>query len=70
LKKSLGDLAFGIMVFTVLPVAPAHAYLDGATASIVLQAAAGAIASALLFGKMYWARLTGLFKRSKTDPRD
>lgn len=68
MKKFYSDMAFALVVFAVIPAAPAHAYLDGATASMVLQAIAGAFASFLLFGKMYWAKLVGVFKRSKNSP--
>lgn len=63
-KKRFSDVVFAIGVFAVLPAAPAHAYLDGATVSIVLQAIVGAFASILVFGKMYWSRVVGFFKRS------
>ena len=62
--KKLSDLAFAIAVFGILPAAPAYAYLDGATVSMVLQAVTGAIAGILLFGKLYWAKFKGLFRRS------
>jgi hypothetical protein len=54
---------FATLVFGVLCPSPAYAYLDGATISLVLQAVTGAVASALLFGKIYWSKLVGLFGR-------
>lgn len=65
--KLASDLAFALIVFSILPFSSAHAYLDGASVSMVLQAAAGAVASALVLGKFYWSRLTGIFKRSNKD---
>lgn len=64
MKKRFSDIVFALGVFAILPAVPAQAYLDGATVSIVLQAVVGAFASILVFGKMYWSRIVGFFKRS------
>lgn len=68
--KKFSDFVFAIIVFGILGVAPAHAYLDGATVSLVLQAVAGAAASALLFGKLYLAKIRNFFVRSKNNTPD
>ena len=70
LTKRISDFVFAIAILAVLPMAPAYAYLDGATVSMILQAITGAVASALIFGKMYWAKLTGFFKRSDDKQPD
>lgn len=70
MKKALSDVVFAAAVISIVPAAPAHAYLDGATVSIILQAITGSIASALIFGKMYWAKLKGFFKPSKSNLPD
>jgi len=67
MKKFISDASFGVVVFSLLCASPAHAYLDGATISLVLQALTGAIATALLYGKVSWARLKGVFSRQSTD---
>ena len=67
MTKFLSDWVFAIVVLGLLCASPAHAYLDGATISLVLQAVTGAIASALLFGKIYWGKLTALFSRAPAD---
>jgi len=64
--KFLSDFIFALVVYGLLCSAPAFAYLDGATISLVLQAVTGAIASALLFGKIYWSKLVGLFSRKSS----
>lgn len=69
-KKHLSDTAFALILFGIIPTAPAHAYLDGGTVSLVLQAVAGAVASVLLFGKMYWAKIKRFFKRSSGSSPD
>lgn len=74
MRKFVSDTVFAILVFGVFCASPAYAYLDSATISLVLQAVTGAIASWLVFGKMYWSKLVGRF-RSKSpatgnDPRD
>lgn len=52
--------------------APAHAYLDPGTGSIILQGIMGAVAGGLVFGRAYLQRLKnriGLFGRS-SEKRD
>lgn len=68
--KILSNTLFAIIVFGVLTPAPAHAYLDGATVSMALQALTGAVASVLVFGKIYWSRIKAVFSRSKTSEQD
>lgn len=68
--KILSNALFAIIVFGILTPTPAHAYLDGATVSMALQALTGAVASVLVFGKIYWSRLKGIFNRSKTSGQD
>lgn len=68
--KILTNALFAVVIFGVLTPAPAHAYLDGATVSIALQALTGAVASVLVFGKIYWSKLKDIFKRSKTNAQD
>jgi hypothetical protein len=45
--------------------APAHAYLDPATGSIILQAVLGAVAGATLFFRTSLYRVKALFSRRK-----
>jgi len=50
---------------------PAQAYLDPGTGSIILQAAIGAIAGALVAARLYWGRIKSFLKRGKNgDSRD
>ncbi|MCY7338712.1 MAG: hypothetical protein LH465_01960 [Sphingomonas bacterium] len=67
MRKFVTDSAFAALVFGLLMPAPAHAYLDGATVSLILQALTGAVASALLFGKLYWAKLVSMFARKSAN---
>jgi hypothetical protein len=43
--------------------APAFAYLDGATGSIILQATIGAIATGLVYYRLFTARAKAFFGR-------
>ena len=43
--------------------APLHAYLDPGTGSMLIQVTVGAIAAGLTLGKLYWSKISGLFKR-------
>ena len=45
--------------------APAHAYIDPATGSIILQAAIGAVAGATLFFRTSLYKVKALFSRNK-----
>ena len=50
--------------------APAFAYLDPATGSIILQLVLGGIVGAGAMIKLYWAKIKGLFQKSPTDGAD
>lgn len=68
MNKTFSDMLFAIFAFVAVSVAtttPAYAYLDGATVSMALQALTGAVASVLLFGKIYWAKLKSIVKRGQ-----
>ena len=45
-----------------LPIAPAHAYLDPGTGSMLVSAVIGVAAAVGLAVKMFWYRLVGLFR--------
>ena len=55
-----------IAVLAVLP-RPAHAYLDPGTGSIILQAMLGGVAGLAMVLKLYWHRLTSIFRRKDSD---
>jgi hypothetical protein len=61
--KTLISLA-GLTIMLSLS-APAYAYIDPATGSIVLQAAIGAVAGATLFFRTSLYRIKALFSRRK-----
>jgi hypothetical protein len=66
--KRFSDFAFAIVIYSVFVTSPAQAYLDSATISMILQAVTGAFASFILFGKVYWSRFLGLFRRRAGAP--
>jgi hypothetical protein len=55
-----------------LPIAPAHAYLDPGTGSILLQALLGGAAGAAVIARLYWHKIaTALgIKRKSPEPKD
>jgi hypothetical protein len=61
--KRPSDFVAAILIFGVLPAAPAYAYLDAASVSMALQVVTGAAASVLLFGKTYFARIAAFVRR-------
>lgn len=56
--KVLTPIYFTAVFLTVLdPAAPAHAYLDPATGSMMLQLLLGGVAGALVVLRLYWYRI-------------
>lgn len=49
---------------------PAHAYLDPATGSMILQAVLGGVAGLAVMVKLYWHKLLGLFGSKKQEHED
>ncbi|MFK7897001.1 MAG: hypothetical protein AB8G23_14245 [Myxococcota bacterium] len=47
--------------------APAQAYLDPGTGSMVLQVILGGVAGAMVIGKLYWARFKSLLGLSSDE---
>lgn len=54
-----------LAVSTALPISAAHAYLDAASASIAVQAIIGVVATYILTGKYYLAKVKSVFSRKK-----
>jgi len=55
----------------IMLTAPAHAYLDPGTGSILLQGLIGAVAGALVVIKLYWARVVAVLRpRGRKDIAD
>jgi hypothetical protein len=63
--KSLISLTGGLIMLSVA--APAHAYLDPATGSIMIQAVLGAVAGGALFFRTQIFRLKSLFSRTRKE---
>lgn len=63
------DLILVAIAGALVVARPAHAYLDPATGSIVLQAVLAGVAAGALALKTFWHRLRGLFGRG-IEPED
>ena len=48
--------------------APAHAYLDPGTGSMLLQVLLGGFAAVGVIGKLYWHRVVSLFSSKDASP--
>lgn len=59
-------LTLSLAAVAIFSATPAHAYLDAGTGSIMLQALVGAVATALMFGRLYLARIKALFVRGRS----
>jgi hypothetical protein len=46
----------------------AHAYIDPSAGSVLLQLLLGGAAGVLVALRLYWNRLTGLFRRRQVSP--
>lgn len=69
IRRHASNIAFAIAVTMVLPLSAAHAYLDAGSISMALQVTIGAIASALMVGKLYFHRIMG-FLGLRKGPSD
>jgi hypothetical protein len=66
----LRSLVAASLVTLLAPVS-AHAYLDPASGSILLQVVLGGVAGCAVFLKLFWGRLRGLFgSRKPAEPHD
>ncbi len=62
--KASNTLLFVLLFASVLKLdAPAYAYLDPGTGSMLVQLLLGGVAGALVIGKLYWQRLKAFFVR-------
>lgn len=65
-RRLLPALLVASLLLVAYP-ATAHAYLDPASGSILLQVILGGLAGATLFIKMYWRRLLGVLGLRKDE---
>ncbi len=69
MKRLTLILAAVILLGSFAVTAPAYAYLDPGTGSMLLQLLLGGVAGALVIGKLYWARIQSFFGRGpSSDP--
>jgi hypothetical protein len=55
--------SFFIGLVAIVWTSPAHAYLDPATGSILLQGLLAGVAGALVVLRLYWTRVKTFFRR-------
>jgi len=65
--KSL-EIALAAAVALVVLSAPAYAYLDPGTGSMILQATIGGIAGGLFILRTWWSRIVAHFGGAKNQP--
>lgn len=63
-KKILLSNALAVLL---LASAPAHAYLDPGTGSMILQGLIAGIAAGLMVLKLYWYKIKAFFRREHKD---
>jgi hypothetical protein len=65
---AVGPAVLFALVFTVTTPGTAHAYLDPATGSLVVQVVAGTFVGGVYLVKKYWRQITGrLVRRAAGD---
>jgi hypothetical protein len=62
LSKAPALAALGVALATLLWSMPAHAYLDPATGSILLQGLLAGFAGLVVVVKLYWRRVRAFFR--------
>ena len=68
--KSAGTVEASLIAAVMLLwTAPAHAYLDPATGSILLQGLIAGVAGALVVVRLYWARVKAFFRKDNADAK-
>jgi hypothetical protein len=60
----------GIILLAIGISAPAHAYIDPGTGSLIVQGIIGAIAAASISAKLWWHKLKVFFMKSSTTSED
>lgn len=65
-------LCFAVMLLAFDPGRPAQAYLDPGVGSILIQLLLGGAAGVAMVAKLYWHKLSSLFRRrdAKSDAQD
>jgi len=66
--KRMTGFAASICGLCVLAPAPAFAYIDPGTGSLVIQSLIGGVVALLAFGRIYWAKIKEFFKKEATNP--
>jgi hypothetical protein len=66
MNKTL-PLASLVILLLALSVRPAHAYLDPASGSMILQVIVAAVAAVLITIKAFWHKIRGMFGSSPTE---
>ncbi|MXW02049.1 MAG: hypothetical protein F4060_06205 [Holophagales bacterium] len=66
MAKHRTSLLVALIVALIVP-RTAHAYLDPASGSMILQAVIGGVAAAALAFKYYWRRIQTFFGYGSTD---
>ncbi len=65
--RYISHLLATTMVLSVTAIAPAQAYLDPGTGSIILQLILGGVAGVMVVMKLYWHRLLSFFGRGDSS---
>lgn len=69
-RPGLAGAALAALLTVVLVPAPAHAYIDPASGSLVLQVVAAGVLAALLTMKRIWRKLAGLLPGRRGSEHD
>ncbi len=56
-----------ILAYVIALEQPVHAYLDPGSGSVLLQVLLGGFAAVGVIARLFWHRLTAVFRRSEVD---
>ncbi len=69
MRSRLSSAAFALhlgLLMSVLVIAPANAYIDPGSGSIIFQAVVGAAMAISLTVKLFWRRIVAFFQRKRS----
>lgn len=70
MRRRIATVLYIALMFSVIAIAPANAYIDPGSGSIIFQALAGTAMALGLAGKVFWRRIAAFFSRKKETPEE
>lgn len=65
MRRRIATVLYLAAFISVIAIAPANAYIDPGSGSIIFQVLAGTVMAVGLGAKVFWRRITAFFSRNK-----